>query len=190
MTSKRIDELITEYLDQECTCDGDCKEYFENMPSLKDAIINAALANNERGIRFSHQCWIKYEYLNKAKNKLLKLEQKLDKCKNFDEIWEVVNNIGVWGFGELCIYDTTQRIGFYLKKYPEKVYLHAGTREGANMLGLKGANKEYLEMSEIPKVFHRLEPAEIENFLCMKKKDFYNFTSSSSSGGSIPRNSL
>ena len=57
------------------------------------------------------------------------------------------------GIGELTIYDTALRIGFYLDIYPDKVYLHAGTREGAKRLigEDKVKNKKYLEMSELPK---------------------------------------
>lgn len=43
------------------------------------------------------------------------------------------------GLGELYVYDTTLRIGAKLNLFPDKVYLHAGTRLGATALGLRTA---------------------------------------------------
>jgi hypothetical protein len=51
---------------------------------------------------------------------------------------------------------------------PDRIYLHAGTREGARALGLGGTA---LSKSELPKAFHRLSPGEIEDCLCIYKDD-------------------
>lgn len=42
----------------------------------------------------------------------------------------------VAGIGELYVYDTAFRIGAYLRLPPTRVYLHAGTRDGARALQL------------------------------------------------------
>jgi hypothetical protein len=39
---------------------------------------------------------------------------------------------------EEVVYDIAHRIGAYLRREPEAVYLHAGTREGARALNLGG----------------------------------------------------
>jgi hypothetical protein len=50
-----------------------------------------------------------------------------------------------------------------LNLFPDKVYLHAGTRLGARALGLRTAAT--LKMSELPKEFRALKPHEIEDVL-------------------------
>lgn len=57
---------------------------------------------------------------------------------------------------------------------PEYVYLHAGTREGAENLNIDVRGKQYLLMQELPKPIHRLSPGEAEDFLCTYKSCFKN----------------
>jgi len=52
------------------------------------------------------------------------------------------------GLGELYVYDTTLRIGAKLNLFPDKVYLHAGTRLRERALGLRTAAT--LKMFELP----------------------------------------
>jgi hypothetical protein len=70
------------------------------------------------------------------------------------------------GIGLLTIYDTTHRIGAYLKLSPEQVYLHAGVRVGAKALGL-GDWQSKLPMSVFPPAFQRLRPEQVEDCLCL-----------------------
>ena len=51
---------------------------------------------------------------------------------------KIVEECKVKGFGELSIYDTAVRIGAHLRIEPDKVYLHAGAREGIKALEDKG----------------------------------------------------
>lgn len=79
-------------------------------------------------------------------------------------------------FGELCSYDTALRIGFNLNILPHKIYLHAGAMKGAENLKWDTKKKE-IELNEIPKIHSDLlvlQPYEIENFLCIYKKELAN----------------
>jgi hypothetical protein len=42
--------------------------------------------------------------------------------------------MNIKGFGELAVYDCSLRVGSYLNLLPDKIYLHAGTRKGAEAL--------------------------------------------------------
>jgi hypothetical protein len=64
----------------------------------------------------------------------------------------------VTGIGELYVYDTALRIGAKLGVFPEKVYLHAGTRIGVRNLGLD-ARRTALRMASLPRALRRLKPA-------------------------------
>lgn len=70
------------------------------------------------------------------------------------------------GLGHLYTYDTALRIGSKLVQLPNKVYLHAGTRRGARILGLDW-KASALEIAEIPIELRELEPFKIEDFLCV-----------------------
>ena len=76
----------------------------------------------------------------------------------------------VGGLGELYVYDTALRIGAKLNLLPNKVYLHAGTRSGAEALGFDG-KATVLNVSDLPRELQKLEPHEIEDVLCIFKAD-------------------
>jgi hypothetical protein len=67
----------------------------------------------------------------------------------------------------LAVYDTATRVGAFLRLQPKRVYLHAGTRQGARALGFR--KRESLSARELPKALRRLSPDEIEDCLCIYK---------------------
>ncbi len=77
---------------------------------------------------------------------------------------------GLWLNPKLTVYDTAHRIGRYLGVEPNRVYLHAGTMEGAKALGFKG-NRSFLMRRQLPKEFRTPKPYEIEDCLCIYKDD-------------------
>lgn len=92
------------------------------------------------------------------------------KCNSFHDLWLTTKKLrAIKGLGELYVYDTSLRIGAYLNLFPKKIYLHAGTRKGASNYGLEIANREWLEMTEMPVKLKELEPQEIEDILCIYK---------------------
>src|SRR5262249_51982407 len=92
------------------------------------------------------------------------------RCQTFGELLELVGHaVGrISGIGELTIYDTALRIGGKLGLEPDVVYLHAGTREGARVFGLDGAS---VPLSKFPPAFRGLKPREVEDCLCIYKRD-------------------
>ena len=79
------------------------------------------------------------------------------------------NSEHINGIGELTEYDIASRIAACYGIYPQKVYLHAGTREGAKKIGLKTYKDRHLEISKFPKWLQGEEPYVIEDFLCVCK---------------------
>ena len=73
----------------------------------------------------------------------------------------------VSGIGELITYDIALRIGQFKNLKPERVYLHAGARMGATALGIRVAR--VATITSFPPELQRLEPCEIEDFLCVHK---------------------
>lgn len=149
-------------------------DWFENQPSFESAVTNAAEAKDENAKRYSHQRRIKGISINNAKAELLENIDNLEKSDSFHSLWLLMNRLikPINGIGELYVYDAALRIGAFLKLYPEKVYLHAGTRTGAKRLKIKKSNKDWIELDELPKEFQELPMNEVEDILCIYKDDF------------------
>ena len=145
-------------------------QFYKNQKSLLKAIETAALAKLPSRKRHPHQRRIREAILQTAKNNLLRVN--LEYSKTFSELHARVKKaIGyISGIGELTIYDTALRIGAYLRLEPELIYLHAGVRYGVKALGLDH-RLNTLERSKLPKEFHLLKPHEIEDCLCIYKKE-------------------
>lgn len=63
------------------------------------------------------------------------------------------------------------RLGAYLKKLPDRVYLHRSTRLGVEALGLVVAGQKWIGVEELPPPFRGLAAYEIEDVLCSYKDD-------------------
>lgn len=81
-----------------------------------------------------------------------------------------------FGIGDLTIYDTATCIGCPKGIFPKVVYMHLGTQEGANALGVTGSIAEKKQFVAKCKDFERLEPIQIEDFLCIYKNQLHGKT--------------
>jgi hypothetical protein len=165
-------EVVAEYLKFDDKNLAIQIESFKNSASLGDAIERAALALDSAGKRYSHQRRIPKAALRKAKDRLLKNEAQLKSCKDFDELFKLVEHEikGIHGVGELVVYDTALHISHYLERPPDKIYLHAGARKGAKALKIKIKNSR-TRIEDMPIEFRGLRAEQIENCLCIYKED-------------------
>src|SRR6266852_8191200 len=146
-------------------------DWFSRQPSLLAAIRNAALAVDSHGKRYSHQRRLTKLALERASGVLSQLTKRMERASSFAELFGLIEAAlePISGLGELYVYDTSQRIGAKLNLFPDRVYLHAGTRAGAHALGLNAA--KVLDVDELPKEFRVLKPYEIEDVLCIFKDE-------------------
>jgi hypothetical protein len=149
---------------------------FRNMPDITTAIKIAAESRKENGHPYKHQqknCNFWPDSITAATRVLLDARDELEPCSDFDELHELVKNLlsDIKFIGDLYCYDVAVRIGAFLDVLPERVYLHAGTRDGAMRLGLP-TRKGVLEMSELPKPLQGFLPWQAEDILCRFNKDF------------------
>jgi hypothetical protein len=146
-------------------------EYFgDRSRTLPQAIRIAALAINCKGKRHGHQRRIPRERLEYFRLGLLRKSGSLRAAKSFPRLMEISEKIaaGIWKHSELTVYDTSHRIGSFLGVRPDRVYLHAGAKEGAKALGFSG-NLPFILPKKLPKPLRRLRPYEIEDCLCIYK---------------------
>jgi hypothetical protein len=158
--------------------------YFKGL-SLKAAITKAALAENETGGRYSHQRRISKTAIEGAKENLLANEAAIEAATDFDDLLARVQAIlaGVDGVGELYCYDTANRIGIKLGKIPHKVYLHRGTREGAAAIDPAFRKRDSLEIGELPDDLRNESASDLEDFLCIYKRELKTLFSNNSLKG-------
>jgi hypothetical protein len=109
------------------------------------------------------------------------INAELKKCKHFDEIFTIVYELRIEGFGSLAVYDTALRLGAFFGYYPEVIYLHQGALVGANeLLGKEEVSNNskyfcgnpdysYITQGTLPHPLDKLESYHIENFLCINK---------------------
>lgn len=143
-------------------------DQYRDQGTLAEAIWLAALSKTAKGKRHPHQCRLPQRVLEKAELRLQAVSAQLERAKCFGELHRIVATeiAPIRGIGPLAVYDIAHRIGAYLGLEPDAVYLHAGTRQGAAALGLKG---EMVALAEIPSALRKLSAAEIEDCFCIYK---------------------
>jgi hypothetical protein len=111
------------------------------------------------------------EALEEAAGRLQAVEVEIAVAADFAALHGLVEAaiLSISGIGELAVYDIAHRIGSYRGLHPEKIYLHAGTREGAKALGLR-TNQKSLPMSCLPAGLRSLSAEEAEDLLCIYRK--------------------
>jgi hypothetical protein len=146
------------------------RQFFKDCRSLRRAVEFAALCKLPGGKRHPHQYRIPHTALAEAEGSLQACAAAIRDCETFDQLHGLVRREigGIAGIGVLTVYDVATRIGAHLGLAPERVYLHAGAAAGAKALGLGGANT--LGREGLPEAFHRLRAYEIEDCLCIYKK--------------------
>jgi hypothetical protein len=163
-------DVVRDYRDhyQENSCEE--HGFYATQNSLQRVVELAGLAKTVDEKRHPHQRRLSADALRRGQSKLVRC--KFNACQSFDELIKMVKDaIGdVDGIGALMVYDTACRIGAFLRLEPERIYLHAGTRNGANAIGL-GHGHDFLELDELPIEFHSLRAAEIEDCLCIYKDE-------------------
>ncbi len=167
--SKVVDDYIARFRPK-CQAELD---WFGGQSTLRDAVRVAALATDEGGKRCSHQRRIRRDVLLQAHAALLDGLGEIRSSKSFEKLLSTIEfRLSlITGIGPLMIYDTSLRIGRKLGLKPTAVFLHAGTRLGAQALRLN-TRRRSIPTDEFPPAFQRLETHEIEDVLCIYRDAF------------------
>jgi len=170
---KRLSNIIKVYKKYKDGNPDSWIEFAKSQINLKGAIRVSSLSINQDNRRNPHQYRLEQKTLDATCDELLLIERKLKVAKTFDELYKLIMSIDVFGLGPLTRYDIATRIGAYLKLYPDRIYLHAGTRTGAKKL-LGKVEGEFILKGDLPKPFrvHDLQCSEIEDILCIFKDQF------------------
>lgn len=144
--------------------------FFEIQRSLGDAVRVAGRSEWPGGRRHPHQRRLPRATLAEAERRLQLVLNDLAQAQDFAELHGLVEREidDIRRIGCLAVYDIAHRIGAFLGIAPALVYLHRGTREGARALGFCGKT---VHPQELPVEFRALTAAEIEDCLCICKRE-------------------
>jgi hypothetical protein len=162
--------IVRDYIENGRDGAEDELSFFRARETFRDAVRKAALAEAENGKRLAHQRRIAAAVLRECAEHLEAALPRLVAAPTFEALHDIVREEigGVRGVGNLTVYDTALRMAAWRRLEPERVFLHAGTRVGARLLGLD-ATAESLAIGELPEPFCQLRPREIEDVLCIYK---------------------
>lgn len=171
-----LSDVTEDYIHEHRRLAEEEMNFFRHCSELASVIEYAALSKLPSGKRHPHQRRIPKLVLSEAERKLQTASANLTQCLSFEELHTYIRQEigGIRGIGKLTLYDVTTRIGAYLNLEPERVYLHAGTAQGAKALGLNH-RVESLHPAALPQAFNQLIPREIEDCLCIYKDRFTGF---------------
>ncbi|VVT32802.1 conserved hypothetical protein [Roseovarius sp. EC-HK134] len=167
-------DLVDEFLSDPQTCfsgDEDCIDFeFSDMHTIDDSIKIACGSTGVCGKRHPHQYRIPSSILAQLTRSLLAVSDTMVVVREFDELHDLIvrHCDRIKGAGPLLAYDTALRISEgYLDLEPKYVYLHAGAKEGARHLGVRGTKQP---LDAFPLEMRKLTPAQAEDFLCIYKR--------------------
>jgi len=151
-------------------------KYVLEQKNLKNAIIIAAYSHDKYGKKHSHQRRLENDILSDFGEILVSIENKINDISDFDSLISIIDKHKINGVGEMLVYDVALRIGHYKRIYPEKIYLHRGTRVGVeNLLGRKVYQNTILK-EQLPEPFKScdLTASQLEDFFCIYEDIFSN----------------
>ena len=144
--------------------------YAEQQKTLLSTIQVATQCKDSDGRRDPHQNRIRKITLDLWSEALTTQVSRIRTASSFDQLHSIVKGAKIDGVGELTIYDSANRIGLFLKIRPDRIYLHAGTRDGLrNLMG--SAKGPYIYKEALPNELQQseLSCSAIENLLCIYK---------------------
>lgn len=146
------------------------QDYYANLPTLAEAVERAARAERPDGKRHDHQTRLTRASLETARRRLG--DTPIPSVRTFAELLSFVDRTirPIPGIGELMVYDTALRIGARMGVEPDVIYLHRGVRDGAKALGLD-AGSDFVYLHDLPIELRELSPREIEDCLCIYKRE-------------------
>jgi hypothetical protein len=147
-------------------------ERFYQRLSLIQAIEYAASAADPEGKINPHQRRIGIKRLRQSAKIIKNYTSEIKRAKSFADIFLVTEEIKEEnrGLGDLWSYDTALRIAFNRGRSfsPQAVFIQAGVLKGVRKIFPdKRMTSRTLPVKIFPMPLQKLEPFEIENFLCV-----------------------
>jgi hypothetical protein len=166
----RLRKIIELYLRQSSRQPDEIGERMRFAKSPIESIKIACECMDNRGKRMPHQRRIRKAVLEAWTEAVSARQTSIFKANTFDELHNILIFISsnMKGVGELLVYDTADRIRVYRNLDLEKLYLHAGTRVGAELLYGERLGKA-ITHENLPSELRKLSFEDLENLFCTCK---------------------
>ncbi|WP_340201926.1 hypothetical protein [Ascidiimonas sp. W6] len=174
MNTVRIEEIINDYKRWRDVNPDSWIIHCKSQDSLEEAIECAARAKNHEGKKNPHQYRLRIKAIDAFVASLNEQKAAIAQVQTFKELLQIITKNTVKYIGPLAHYDTAVRIGAWLDLSPEYIYIHCGTKVGAERLLKRKIRTPFINISELPSPFlqARLTNDELENLLCICKDCF------------------
>ena len=141
--------------------------------SIRDACLRAMFALEKKDVRDDHQWIFSKARLSAMGEQIAARAAVLEAAETFEEFYGRVEL--ALGIGRnrkpLLVYDIARRLGYRFGLEPEEVYLHRGTKAGAEALRRGLGRPRSRSLDDFPTSLRtRLTPAQAEDFLCLAAK--------------------
>jgi hypothetical protein len=176
-------EILADYNHHAKQIDDDEIEFFSKhqRANFEEVLLLAGLAINAEGNRLAHMNRLRYASLSRGLTAIIVHKEALRNQSDFNALLNMIYMTlnGVDHLNEMYWYDTALRIGAYLEKLPDHIYLHCGTRDGAIALEINtrkenGNYRVFIDIEDLPPELRddSLKPLHYESLLCIYKDDF------------------
>jgi hypothetical protein len=169
-------EIVDDYKTKQRSRDDNELSYFaSNRRSFEEAVLLAGLAINLEGKRLDHMSRLQHDALSRGVTALIKYHAVLSAQADFHSLLQTIYDLlkDISHLGEMYWYDTAIRLGANLGLYPDHIYLHRGTREGAARVVRDTVDRVFIDVHELPPelVDTSLSPGHYESLLCVYKDE-------------------
>ena len=156
--------------------EGDAKKFRDTVvdycmkaSSFEEAVYRACRCRNEEGKKHNHQSKVQDVTLDMWARVIMG-NVLPNEMKSFDQLFDRLGELLIWGIGPVTHYDVATRIGAYLKLEPEQLYLHAGVLDGWKLLYPNGywpnGKNHRLAREHWPIELQSLPADQVEDLLC------------------------
>lgn len=173
-------------------------KYCAEAPSFRLAVARAVEARDALGKHHNHQSKVDIRarrtlgrsiVARKAEVSRIVKGAKRGRFDGFDALHDFIDEIKPYGIGPVTVYDVAVRVGAYLGISPTSVYMHAGVRQGFNVLArvmywpMGGAclshAKQYgkVPIALFPSPLDSLRADDVEDILCTYREVFLTWPS-------------
>jgi hypothetical protein len=162
-----VDDYIRRYRDS-----AQAERQFFKDCSFQKAIRYAGRCMRSDGKRHGHHQRRSQQTLIEVESVLQECAEEMRACETFHELYELIHReiYPIDDVGPLLVYDAATSIGAHLGLDPDRIYLHSGTAQGARAI-LRISGRKAIDRSELPTAFMRLGCCEVEDCLCIYKRD-------------------
>jgi hypothetical protein len=174
MNEKKLQDIISHYKRYRAANPETWFLHCAQQNTIEEAIYVAAVARNHEQKKNKHQWRLKNIDLEKFAVALVDKADDIKQSTSFDELLAKIELYKTHGIGTLTVYDTAERIGVFMNIFPDKIYLHAGVKVGAEKILGRKLQEKYILKEHLPRLFQQsdLHCGAIEDILCLYKDVF------------------